>query len=149
MAWIALTTDDILQRLASAEKTALGTAALGPAQLDTWATVIADVTREVRGYVATASANTLGAGSTIPDELKGAALALAVFYGSSRLPIKINDVRQKAYDAAVALLQRVADGKFTIEQPQTASTEEIASGAPSQVVSSRFRVASSHNLSGL
>lgn len=148
MSWITLTTDDILQRLTSAETSAYGTAATAVTQTSVWATVLADVVREVRGYVAGHSANKLGDGSTIPDELKGAALALAVFYGASRLPIKITDARQKAYDAALVLLARVADGHFAIEQP-AAISHEIITGASVQTATMRRRIASGNDLSGL
>ena len=146
--WIILTTDDIDRALSAPEKAAIGKLATGSTQPDPWTAILASVTREVRGYVAAHKLNRLGTGATIPDELSDAAVSLAVYYGISRLPIKVSDVRKTAYDNALSLLRRVADGGFLIAQPTDVSTDTIAS-TPIQVVGHRTRIAGGRQLSGL
>jgi phage gp36-like protein len=129
MAWIALTVTEVTTRLAGAEVTALQTAALATAQTDPLSEIIEQVVDEVRGNIA-AGGYTVGASQTIPSRLVGAALAIIRYRAATRLPQSgiLDDNRVAEYRDALRLLERVADGKFAIEDPVTADTE--ASGAP-------------------
>lgn len=138
MSWIAITTDDVKTRLAGAELTAYQTAALATAQTDPLPEIITAVVNEVRGRVAACAANQLDVDqTTIPDELLHHALAIIRYRLITRLPIAVKEERRKEYDDALAVLRDVAACNFAIEQPATASSEEI--GAPSPSVKERKR----------
>ncbi len=140
MAWITLTTDDLLRSLSSAEHDAVRTAAVRVGQEDPVAAIIEDVVREIRGYVAGNASNTLGTGATIPDELKGASLARVRYEAFTRLPVGralLTEDRVKANEQAIQLLRDVAAGRFAIVQPVTATTEQVR--APSPRVTARTR----------
>jgi len=133
MAWITLSITDVKPKLAGAELSALQTAALSAGQSDPVVEMIAEVINEVRGYVAACNRNILGAGATIPDKLKSAALAMIRYRAATRLPGKafLSEDRVRENEAAIHLCEQVAACKFAIEEPDTASTERISQPAPS------------------
>ena len=147
MAWIAITPDDVKTRLTGAEVAALKSVALAPGQGDPLDEIIAHVTNEVRGYVAANVKNTLGAAGTIPAKLLSAALAIIRYRVATRLPTKslLTEDRVRENDAAIRLLERVADDKFAIEDPITGDV----SGISIQFVSTPTRLTSRQKLSGL
>lgn len=59
----------------------------------------------------------------------------------------LTEVRKKENDAAIELLERVADGKFAIEEPVTESEESI--GAPSPRITGRARTHTRADQDGL
>lgn len=133
MPWITLTTDDLNRSLSGPEKAALQKVAVEGAD-DPLETIILEVINEVRGYVASHRANTLGAGNTIPDKLKSAALSRIRYEAFTRLPVARNlltEDRVESNRSAVRLLERCAEGKFAIEEPAEASTESISAPGPS------------------
>lgn len=132
MAWQSLTTDDVKTRLAGAEVAALQSAALASGQTDPIPDIITAVVDEVRGYIA-AGGITLGAAGTIPSKLVSAALAIVRYRVCTRLPVKslLTEDRVRENEAAIRLLERVADGKFAVEEPTTADTEAIGAPSPS------------------
>ena len=151
--WITLNEEDVQGRLAGAELTALKSSALasGKTAAEVLAQAIEDVTKEVRGYVAACTRNQLGDGATIPDELKGAALALVRDYLFTRLPgmKMLNDeIRQKEVDRAMSKLRDAANCKLLIVQPETASAAQAA-GPSTELVNSRTRVATREKMKGL
>lgn len=75
--------------------------------------IIADVVAEVRGYVLTR--HPPGAAGTIPPGLRNAAVDIIIYRLAKRLQIKSEEQRKPANDDAVALLQRVAEGKVFVE----------------------------------
>ena len=130
MAWQTITTTDVKTRLAGAEVTALQESALAAGQTDPFPEIIDGAVDEVRGYIA-ASGRILEAGATIPSRLRDTTLALIRHRCATRLPGKtfLTDDRVREYQDAIRLLERVADGKFAVEEAVTADTE--VSGAPS------------------
>lgn len=150
MPWLTITEANILSKLSAPELAAMKTAALGSGQSDPLAEAIADVTREVRGYVAGCSGNTLGDGDTIPDELLGAAINRIRYELATRLPVAslLTDARKEANRDAVALFGKVASCSFRIVPPTTAAATQPG-GPAVQVVSSTTRQASRSRLSGL
>lgn len=133
MSWIPLTTDDLDRSLSGPEKAALRTVQV-EGSADPLETIIAEVINEVRGYVAAHAANTLGAGATIPDKLKSAAIARIRFEAFTRLPVGRNlltEDRVAANEAATRLLERCAEGKFAVDEPAEAATESISGASPS------------------
>lgn len=128
MAWIVPSENDLGERLAAAELTALQNAATG-AHGNTVPDIMTSVVAEVRGRVAANKQNLLGAAGTIPEELRGAALAIARWRALSRLPglrSLQDDARRMEYTDALALLASVARGEFAIEQPEDAADIDTA-----------------------
>lgn len=128
--WVALTVDDLLRSVTDAERTALRTAATKGGQDDPVTEAIAHVTAEIRGYVGACSRNSLDADTTtIPEELRNAAIARLRFEAFTRLPVGrslLTQDRVDASDRAVALLRDVAACKFSVGQPTTVSTSATA-----------------------
>lgn len=129
MAWLALTDTEVKTRLAGAELTALQTAALADGQTDPLPEIIEQVVDEVRGYISSGG-YTLGTSQTIPARLVGSALALIRYRAATRLPSSgmLDEDRRNEYKDAIRLLERVSEGKFSIEEAITPDTE--ISGAP-------------------
>ncbi len=136
MAWIAITESYVQGRLSGPELTAVKTAALAQGQSNPVTDAIVRVVDEMRGYIA-AGGVTLGAGNTIPEKLLDAALAMIRYRICTRIPAAglLTEARKNEYDGALRLLERVADGKFLVEEPTTADTE--SSGSPSPQVEDR------------
>lgn len=151
MSWITIAESDITPKLSGPELSAMKSAALASAQTNPLTDVIAQVIKEIRGYVANCSRNTLGEGSTIPDELLGAAVSRIRFELATRLPVAslLTEDRRSANANALTLLRDVAACKFSLEQPATASSQVIPGGNAVQVVTSTTRKATSAKLSGL
>ena len=139
MPWIPITEAMVRTRLAGAELNALQNAALGDNQTDPLPEIVAQVVDEVRGYVA-AGGVTLGAGSTIPSKLQSATLAIIRYRLATRLPVKsfLTEDRKTENADALRLLNRVADGKYAVEEPTDPDAESI--GAPSPRFSPKTRV---------
>lgn len=130
--WITLTENLVLSKLSSPELAAMKTAATAAGQDNPLLEVIAQVTREVRGYIAACPDNILGGGDTIPDELLGAAINRIRYELATRLPVKalITDARDKANDQALALLRDTAACRFRIVAPEQATDEKLPSQRP-------------------
>jgi hypothetical protein len=131
--WIAITENDVKTRLAGDELEAFMTAALAPEQGNPLPEIIASVTDRVRGYVAACARNKLGAAGTIPARLLGPALAVIRFELGNRLPgMKdlIDSLREKEYDNALRLFDRVAACDFMIEDPAAATDAGSAGVRP-------------------
>lgn len=139
MSWQTITTDLVKTRLAGPEVSALQTAALASGQTDPLPEIVTQVVDEVRGYVS-AGGYTLGTGATVPSKLLSATLAIIRYRLSTRLPVKslITEDRKNENDAAIRLLERVADGKFAVEEPETASTEQAGGASPSVTERTRY-----------
>lgn len=155
MSWITISADDVARRLAAAELSALKTAAKASGQDgDTiLEEAINDVTTQVRGYVAACSRNVLGEAGTIPDECKGAALALVRDYLFTRLPAMkaLNDeLRQKETERATQQLRDVAACKLAIVAPTTPAGDDEQAAAPGiTLVASRTRKVTPSTMGGL
>lgn len=138
MSWVAITDNDVLRSLTEAERDAVREAATSPDQDDPILRVIADVVKEVRGYVAACARNTLASDvTTIPDELKGAAMSRVRFELFTRLPIGrslLTEDRVDANKSATALFRDVAACKFTVESPVTPTTANIPGGNGAQLL---------------
>lgn len=150
MAWITITEDDVVTKLSGPENSALKTAALKSAQTNPLTEVIEQIVLEVRGHVAACERNTLGAGATIPDELLGAAINRIRFELATRLPVSslLNEDRKEANRQAIALLQRVAECKFLVVQPEEAA-EDQAGGPAVEVVDETCRRFKRNQMEGL
>lgn len=132
MAWTTITVEHVKTRLAGAELAAVQSAALAEAQTDPLPEIVGQVLDEIRGYVA-AGGVTLGIAGTIPSKLVGAALAIIRYRLCTRLPVKslLTDARVSENTEALALLVRVSDRKFSVEEPTEADTEQAGAPSPS------------------
>lgn len=125
MSWITITEADVQTRLTSAEWQAVNSRALPAGANSPVDDVIADVTQQVRRKIDSCPANALDADTTtIPSGLKSQAMALIVAellrrYGTHLL--KEHDPRLTAETRAMADLDRVADCKDAVEQPEDAA----------------------------
>jgi hypothetical protein len=123
MAWIVISEADLLTRVSGAELEALRTAALGDGQADPVAELFTQITDEIHGYLPPSLA---GAANAVPSRLLGAALDRIIWELMKRPGATIiddaNGSRAKANAAATALFQRVAEGKFLVENPDTGAS---------------------------
>lgn len=151
MAWRTLTESDLLTRLSGAELAGFRAAALGESQEDPVEYILEQVTDLVRGYIAGNRNNTLGTAGTLPAKLIGPAVDLALMEVMKRAAGIVIDpagARAEAAKAAERLLVRVADGKFAIEEPEEAATDDVAP-APSPSFSGRTGSFSRANQDGI
>lgn len=132
MAWTTITVENVRTRLAGAEVEALQTSALADGQTDPLPEIVGQVIDEIRGYVSAAGV-TLGVHNTIPSKLMGAALAIIRYRLCSRLPVSsfMTDARIKENEEAQALLVRVSNGKFLVEEPTETDSEQSSAPSPS------------------
>ncbi|MBA4136763.1 MAG: hypothetical protein C0518_05550 [Opitutus sp.] len=152
MSWIPLTEAKFLEQCSGAEVTAIKASALGTAQGEPLTATIAKVVQEVRGYVAANVQNKLDdTRTTIPQELEADAIAVIRFRALNRLPVKslLTETRVQEYKDALRKFEMVAAGKFSLEQPATASDQVTNTGPAVTVVSSTTRRATRDKLSGL
>jgi len=123
MSWITITSDDVLTRLAGAEKASYQNAARASGQSDPLPEIIAQVTDVVRGYVAACAANELDIGGTIPPRLLAAAVDIIRYRLTTRLPLTLTAAREQEYKDAISLLKDVAACKFSVEDPNSSDPE--------------------------
>lgn len=129
--WRALTEADLLTQLSDTELATFRDVARDNRTADPVDPVLEQVTDEVRGYVRGCPKNSLGPAGTIPASLVRSAVSLAVLSIMSRAAghiIDPEDERQGRADEAYALLGRVADCKFGIEDPEEVGDGESAGG---------------------
>ena len=115
MAWIALSTNDILNSLTEAEQTQVAAAQSAESDLTV---IVQSVTGLVRGKVNSAKRNQghLGPSGTIPDELYAAAIAIARFKFLTHLPGTqlITDDRRSDKESGYGQLNDVASEDLVI-----------------------------------
>ncbi len=122
MSWRAPTETDLLEAISSDELAGLRSASLAQGQGDPVPANLAAATEEARGYIAANRDNTLGPAGTLPPRLIRAVVDITLLRIGSRLVGIIFDpdnVRRTAANEARRLLERVADGRFAIEKPDT------------------------------
>jgi len=115
MAWVALSTTDILNSLTEAEQSQVAAAPSAESDLTT---IVQSVTGLVRGKVNAAGRNQghLGPPGTIPDELYAAAIAISRFKFLTHLPGTqlITQDRRADKDSAYQQLADVAAGDLVV-----------------------------------
>lgn len=147
MAWIQIVETDVLTVLSGPELEGIRAAALDAVQPDPVAPTIAQVVALVRGYVAGNPANLLGTGETIPSKLMAPALDLIAVRIPQRVGQSPSEGRKEAARTAVRLLERVAEGKFDIEEP--ADPEAGTGGASVEIANKSDRLTGRTKLQGL
>lgn len=119
MSWITLTEADLQAALNDAELSSYRSK-IAAEQDDPVSTILADVTAEVRGYCGAVVSLTGTTG--IPHTLKNAGLDIAVYRLAKRCQFSTEEQRKPAADDAKALLERVADGKHSLDVDEEEST---------------------------
>jgi hypothetical protein len=151
MAWIELTAARLLDKTAELELVKDVLLTDDQDADDIIADELASTVKRVRGYCPTSTP--LGEGSTIPDELEDAALALVrvkVFTRIKALSSFLSDARTKEAENAMTELRAWARGDFKVVPPVTESASQASSGSASEVIGTTRPVqASRANLSGL
>lgn len=127
--WISISESDVLTVLSGPELEAYRNAAKAVGQADPVAPTIAQVTALVRGYVGAWGRNRLGESGTIPEKLLAPALDLIALRLPQRVRVNPNEVRKLNAQAALRLLEQVANGHFDIEEPLSLSDESPSGGA--------------------
>ena len=131
MAWLPITSDEVKTRLSGPEADALQGTALAEGQVDPLPDVIAQVTDEVRGYIASHGLNTLGPAGTLPPQVRAAAIAIIRWRLAGRLAIGNasgllqTESRRQEYEDAVSLLRDVSKGQLVVEAPEAVGPEII------------------------
>lgn len=130
MSWRAITEADVVSKISSDELEAIRAAALASGQVDPVASEIDSVTELVRGYVASSGVEMDTDNPTyIPERLIGPAVKILVVDIPARvagMALDENDVRRDAKKEAIRLLEQVASGKYSIEDPTTGSESNEA-----------------------
>lgn len=120
--WIILTFEQLDTAKAAALVTALRTAALGDGQPDPLPEIITAVTDRIRMEIAAGGKTRLSADpAKLPPSLKSLALRLVLREGQSRLnamgAMPLSDDEKEEWRQDVRLLERIAKGDITVEQP--------------------------------
>lgn len=139
MAWVTLSVADVRTRLTTAELSAIQSIHAAAGDTAFLTSIITQVVDEVRGYVAAAPGGKLGEGTTVPSKLVGAALSLIRYRTINSLPSStlMTEARKEEYKDALALLERVSDGKFAVEEPTTVEDEGTQRGGPKMTSKTR------------
>jgi len=132
MAWRVPTQNDLATRLSDREITAYSnTVTFG----DACGELIVQTADEVRGYIAANRAAVLAdEAHSLPPMLIGPCMDIAVVNLLKVVNINVNETRQKAYDAARELLNKIAEGKITPEPGKTVAPGASTVAAPSIAV---------------
>lgn len=134
-AWVTLTENDVLAGLTALEREDFATASVDPAVPDRLPALLADLTAEIRGYIATWSQNSLSADpAKIPPSFRARAVAIARW----RLLVSVpdydpGDARKLEYEAAERFFRSVAEGKIRPEKADDAVQPDVPSEQPSSV----------------
>jgi phage gp36-like protein len=134
MAWIQLTRTNVLSALNSAEEAAYNAAVTG--DIDPAEEILLTAVREARGHIEDHPGNRLAAGDTIPERIEHHVLAIVRFRIMTRLDISVSEDRRQEYRDARRFLERVSEGKVSIEKPSGAVDNSAAAGGTMEVIES-------------
>jgi hypothetical protein len=132
MSWITLSAGHLKSAMTSKEVTDFGRTVTDGEPEDRMVPVLADLTQEIRGMIASWTQNTLSADTTtIPESFKTRALAIARY----RLLITIpgynpGEGRKLEYEKAETFFRDVARGIIRPEAAEDAVTPDVPSEKP-------------------
>jgi hypothetical protein len=130
MSWRSITENDLTKKISALELDAFRDAALDDGD-DPIAAQIESTTDMVRGYIVTSGVD-LGPAGTLPERLIGPACDVIILDIMSRaggIVIDDDSVRRTNAASARKLFERVADGKYAIDDPVT-GTESTDADLP-------------------
>lgn len=129
--WRAIVTADIKTQLSAREYTAVYQNGTEPGDTDPTAAIITAAVDMVRGAIASHRPNILGAAATVPETLIDPTVAIIVWRLMGRSGGQVIDgeanPRRDAYKDAMRMLERIAEGKLKVLEPDSGA---IASQLP-------------------
>jgi hypothetical protein len=147
--WIPITVADLQDSKVAALLTALTGAALAPGQTDTAPRIIQAVVDRMRRKIASCPRNQLDANpAAIPRGLKTMAVDLILADLKGRLEEPLTQDEQRAIERHTSDLNRIAECKDVVEQPDNAIDAPVQedSGTPTISVGRRERLNRSRGL---
>ena len=132
MSWITLTAAHLKSVMTSKEVTDFGRSVTDGEPDDRVVPILADITQEIRGYIASWTQNTLSADATkIPESFKAKALHLARWRVLTSIPgYQPGDARKADYDQGTSFFNNVARGVIRPEPADDAVATEVPSEKP-------------------
>lgn len=138
--WVSITIDDIEDSKVAKLVTALRTRALADDQDDPTPELTQRVVDEVRRKIASNTSNRLDEDvTTVPKGLKSMVTELVYFKLKGRLNKSLTSDEKEDKRQYERELNRIAEGKDVVEQPDTPVEAEIESPAPSPSVGKRTK----------
>lgn len=132
MSWITLTPAHLKSVMTSKEVADFGRSVTDGDPDDRVIPILADITQEIRGMIASWTQNTLSADTTkIPESFKSRALHLARWRVLTSIPgYQPGEARRADYDAANTFFNNVARGVIRPEAAEDAVTPDVPSEKP-------------------
>ncbi len=130
MAWVALTTDDVLSGMTLKERDDFAKTSVGVTVTDRLAPILADLVQEIQGMIASRADNPAPPSETvIPAEFKARAVSIARWRVLITIPgYQPGEARKLDYEKADAFLLQVAQGKI---RPRAELAVDAAPATPS------------------
>lgn len=125
-AWRAPTETDLAAALSQREIDAFRQSPSATGAEDPVRAILAQSAGEVRAACRSNGRCRMGPEGTVPPSLMRAAVAIAAFDALKRLPVPVGEDRRRAKEDALALLERVAEGKVTPEGDGESDAERAA-----------------------
>jgi len=136
--WVSITVDDLNDAKVSKLVDALRTKALADGQDDPTPRITQQVVDEVRRKIASNTSNRLDEDqTTIPKGLKALVVDLIYYELMGRLRLSLKKEEEEDKRRFERELNRIADGKDVVEQPDTPVDAGVETPAPSPKVSVR------------
>ena len=127
MAWIKPTKDDLTATVSADEVEAFGQSA---DFADAVEGILSRTSDLVRGYVRAGGTKVPATPGTIPPSLLAPAMDYAAFDLLKRFNIPVSEDRRKARTDALALFEKVAERKISVEPAAEAKTAASAASSP-------------------
>ncbi|MBR1836697.1 MAG: DUF1320 family protein [Kiritimatiellae bacterium] len=113
--WRAPTETDLAAALSQREIDAFRASPAASLAEDPVAALLAQAAGETRGACRSNGRVRMGPEGTVPPSLMRAVVAIAAFDALKRLPVAVGEDRRRAKEDALALLEKVAEGRITPE----------------------------------
>jgi hypothetical protein len=132
MSWIALTVTHVKSTMTSTEAERFGKSVTDGAPDDRIPPILADLTQEVRGYIASWTQNTLSTDpALIPESFKSKALAIARWRVLITIPgYQPGEARKAEWERAESFFRDVARGIIRPEKAEDSTVPEVPSEKP-------------------
>ena len=148
--WIPITIETLYDHKVAALIDACSTAAKATGQADRAPKVIATVVRDIRRKIASNKSNRLDADpTTIPASLEKMAAELIIAGLKGALSIKLDPAEIDRQPVILSELNRIADGKDTIEQPDAPIAAPVQQTSGVEQVGTTRRLATREKMRGL
>jgi hypothetical protein len=148
--WITINIDTLKEAKVAALIEACDSAALGDDQGNRAAGIIQGVVDEIRRKIASCKNNRVDADTaTIPKGLRDLAVDLIIARLKTAIEQPLSEAESRAIERRVSDLNRIADCKDVVEQPDDAVEPEVERGGSIEVITKSKRVARREDMEGL